>query len=233
IENIIRENLTLYFELETHPVIFENRELLEKMIQAKFLRYTMGCESGSNSLLKRMGRNSNSRQIIGSVKRIVESGGIVLTSWISNLPGESDSEFKETQDLMYNVVKVGGFIYWIENLHVLPGSQLYEKPQSWDIEVLLNNLEDWIRWSIFSKKYVNFDEVYKEPLNYLTHLNRNVSPKEMIDRFYSNRKLAFSLTPEMKSNLKNRFKNLNSDIVETEMQALDWYEKEGWTLWLF
>lgn len=75
IENIIREKFTLYFELETHPVIFENRELLEKMIQAKFLRYTMGCESGSNSLLKRMGRNSNSRQIIGSVKRIAERGG--------------------------------------------------------------------------------------------------------------------------------------------------------------
>ena len=32
----------------------------------------MGCESGSNSLLKRMGRNSNSRQIVDSVKRIVE-----------------------------------------------------------------------------------------------------------------------------------------------------------------
>jgi radical SAM superfamily enzyme YgiQ (UPF0313 family) len=233
IERIIRENFNLYFELETHPVILESKELLDKMIQAKFLRFTMGCESGSNSLLKRMGRKSNSRQIMGSVKRIVESGGIVLTSWISNLPGETAFDFKETQQLMSNVVKVGGLIYWVENLHVLPGSKLYENPQFWDIEVLLNNLEDWIRWSIFSKKYVDFDEVYEEPQNYLTHLNRNISAKEMIDRFYSNRKLALSLTPEMKSNLENRCKNLNSDIAETEMQTLDWYEKEGWTLWLF
>ena len=63
-ENIIRENFTLYFELETHPMIFENETLLEKMIQANFWRFTMGCESGSDSLLKRMGRNSDSKQII-------------------------------------------------------------------------------------------------------------------------------------------------------------------------
>jgi radical SAM superfamily enzyme YgiQ (UPF0313 family) len=233
IENIINENLTLHFELETHPVICENNRLIEKMIQAKFLRYTMGCESGSDSLLKRMGRHSNSRQIIESVKRIAERGGIVLTSWISNLPGETDSEFHETQEMLRTLVKAGGFVYWIENLHVLPGSKLYRDPEDWDIQVLLNSIEDWIRWSIFSKQYVNFDGAFAEPLNYLTHLNRNVAPQEMIERFYSNRKLALALMPDMKSNLENRFKNLPSDIIETEMQTLEWYERKGWKLWLF
>lgn len=135
--------------------------------------------------------------------------------------------------MLNNVVKAGGFIYWIENLHVLPSSQLYEKPQHWNIEILLKDLEDWIRWSILSKRYVTFEEAHKDPLNYLTHLNRNVSPEEMIERFYSNRKLALSLMPEMKFNLENRFKNLPSDILKTEMQALEWYESKGWKLWLF
>ena len=233
IENIIKENLALDYELETHPMIFEDTNLLEKMIQAKFLKFTMGCESGSDSLLKRIGRNSNSRQIVDSVKRIAEMGGIVLTSWISNLPGETYSEFQETQELMRHVVKMGGFIYWIENLHVLPGSEFYEKSRYWGIEVLLNNLEDWVRWSVISKKYVTFEEAYKEPLNYLTHLNKNISAEEMIERFYSNRELALSLIPEMKFNLQNRFKNLRLDIREAEAQALDWYESKGWKLWLF
>jgi len=233
IEGIIRENFTLYFELETHPVMFENKTLLEKMIQAKFWRFTMGCESGSDSLLKRMGRNSNSRQIIESVKRIAESGGIVLTSWISNLPGETDSEFQETQEILRRVVKEGGFIYWIENLHVSPGSQLYEKPQYWDIQIMLKKIEDWIGWSMNSKKYVSFEEARKNPLDYLTHLNRNITPEDMIERFYSNRKLALRLIPEMKHNLEYRFKNLNSANFKIEMQALDWYDKNGWKLWLF
>jgi radical SAM superfamily enzyme YgiQ (UPF0313 family) len=233
IENIIRENLTVYFELETHPVIFEKVELLEKMIQAKFLKYAIGCESGSNSLLKRIGRKSNSHQIIMSVKQIAEKGGIALTSWISNLPGETHSEFQETQEIMYQVVKAGGFIYWIENLHILPGSQLYEKPQNWDFEILLKNIEDWIRWSNLSKRYVSFEEAYNEPLNYLTHLNRIISPEKMIERFYSNRKLALSLIPEMKLNLTNKFMILPSDRLEIEIRALDWYKSKGWKLWLF
>jgi radical SAM superfamily enzyme YgiQ (UPF0313 family) len=233
IENIIRENLTFYFELETHPLIFENRKLLVKMIEAKFLRYTMGCESGSDSVLKRMGRNSNSRQILDSVKRIAQRGGIVLTSWISNLPGETNSEFKETQEVFKNVVKAGGFVYWVENLHVLPGTKLYAQPEIYRIEILKNNLEDWIEWSVFSKEYVNFDAVFAKPLKYLTHVNKNVSPHEMIERFYSNRKLARSLVPEMKLNLKDKLNNLPINIIETELKTLEWYEREGWKLWLF
>jgi radical SAM superfamily enzyme YgiQ (UPF0313 family) len=232
-ERIIGENFSLYFELETHPVIFENDTLLKKMIQAGFWRFTMGCETGSNSLLKRMGRRSNSQQIVDSVKRIAENGGIVLTSWISNLPGETDSDFMKTQEIMRQVVMAGGFIYWIENLHVSPGSQLFDKPRYWDIQILLNKLEDWIDWSLNSKKYVSFEEACKNPLDYLTHLSRNITAKEMVERFYSNRKLALKLIPEMKHNLKNRFKNLNTENYEIEMQALNWYEDRGWRLWLF
>ena len=147
--------------------------------------------------------------------------------------GETVSEFQETQELMTKVVKDGGFIYWIENLHVLPGSKLYENPHNWNIDILLKDLRDWIRWSVHSKKYVTFEEAHKEPLNYLTHLNKNSSPEEMIERFYSNRKLALKRIPEMKSNLKTKFRHLPIEILETEMQALEWYESKGWQLWLF
>ena len=232
-EAMIKENFNLFFELETHPIIFKEKKLLERMIQANFWRFTMGCESGSNSLLKRMGRRSNREQIIQSVKQIVDCGGIVLTSWISNLPGETASEFQETQDLMKHVVEIGGFIYWIENLHVSPGSQLYEFPRHWNIEIILNTLEKWIDWSMNSKKYVAREEARKHPLRYLTHLNQDATPEEMIERFYSHRKLARALMPAMKRNLHLRFKALHPDNFEIEMKALEWYESKGWKLWLF
>ncbi len=233
IENIIRENFNIYFELETHPVIFERSDLLDKMIAANFLRFTMGCESGSDSVLKRMGRKSNPTQILNSVKGIAQRRGIVLTSWISNLPGETESEFQDTQKIMQQVVEAGGFIYWIENLHVLPGTQLYENPENWDIEILLAGLQDWIRWSRFSKQYVSFEQAHKAPLKYLTHLNRSVSPQEMIERFYSNRKLALALIPKMRLNLENGFNHMPAEIFENEMQTLEWYERKGWNLWLY
>ena len=68
-------------------MIFDSRDFVEKMIGAKFIRFTMGCESGSNAVLKRMGRNADAATILNSVKNIADQGGIVLTSWISNLPG--------------------------------------------------------------------------------------------------------------------------------------------------
>jgi len=203
------------------------------MMEAKFLRFTMGCESGSDSVLKRMGRKSGSTQILDSVKGITERGGIVLTSWISNLPGETESEFQETQEIMRKVVGAGGNIYWIENLHVFPGTRLSENPEKWDIEILLTDLQDWIRWALLSKRYVNFEEASRAPLKYLTHLNKHISPEKMIERFYSNRKLALSLIPVMKSNLENRSGNLPSGICESELQNLDWYARQGWKLWLF
>jgi len=38
---------------------------------------------------------------------------------------------------------------------------------------------------------------------------------------------------KMKLNLENRFKNLPSDILETEMQTLEWFENKGWKLLLY
>jgi len=133
---------------------------------------------------------------------------------------------------MHQVVKAGGFIYWIENLHVLPGSKISQMPENYDIEIILNNLADWMRWSIESKKYVDFEEAFNEPLRYITHLNHNISPHEMIERLYSNRKLARSLIPEMKLNLQSRIEFLAPHLFEAEMQTLEWYESKGWQLWL-
>ena len=124
------------------------------------------------------------------------------------------------------------FVYWIENLHVLPGTKLYENPESWDIEILLTNLEDWMRWSIISKQYVSFDDARKEPVKYLTHINRNVSPQAMIERFFLNRKRALSLMPQMKLKLENSSRHLPSPMFAAEMQRLEWYETKGWKLWL-
>lgn len=233
LESIIGEDFDLYFELETHPVLFESQKLLEKMIQAKFWRFTMGCESGSDSLLRRMNRRSNAAQILSSVIRIAESGGIVLTSWISNLPGETAAEFLETQEILRRVVRAKGFVYWIENLHVSPGSRLHENPELWDIEILPRCLEDWIRWSMVSKRYVSFEEAIKNPLRYLTHVSKGLSPEAMMERFYSNRRLALLLMPEMKTNLLSGFPNLDRRNLDIEMETLNWYEGNGWKLWLF
>ena len=84
-----------------------------------------------------------------------------------------------------------------------------------------------------SKRYVSFEEAIKNPLRYLTHVSHRLSPEEMMERFYSNRRLALSLIPEMKNNLLSGFPNMDRRNLDIEMQTLNWYEGKGWKLWLF
>ncbi len=233
IEEIIRADFDLYFELETHPLVFADRRLLDRMVAAGFLRFTLGGESGSDRLLRRMGRRSNTRQIMHSVRQIAAAGGLAVTSWICNLPGETAADFKATQDLIADVAAAGGFVYWIENLHVLPGSPLHRSPEKWDMELLLKDLSEWFRWSLYSKSYVNFDDALKTPRKYLTHLNRNSTPEAMITRFYTLRRQARMLVPHMKRNLKAQAPHLPPALTRTERRNLDWYAERGWKLWLF
>ncbi len=230
---IIGEKLNLSFELETHPALFDDKDLLPKMVTAGFYRYTMGCESGSDALLKRMGRRSSSRQIMAGVRRIADAGGLAVTSWICNLPGETEADFAATTEMLARVVAAGGFIYWIENLHVLPGSRLYENPARWQIDILLARLTDWIRWAQISKTFVTPEEAAGDPQRYLTHRNHGTTPQEMIRRFYIQRGRARDLVPEMKANLADRADHLPPELVHTETQKLDWYAVKGWQLLLF
>jgi radical SAM superfamily enzyme YgiQ (UPF0313 family) len=233
IDRIIREDLSMTFELETHPAFFADSGLLRKMIAAGFHRFTMGCESGSDALLKRMGRRANRRQMMDSVKKIAKAGGLVVSSWICNLPGETESDFRATHEMLQNVVDAGGFIYWIENLHVLPGSRLHRNPKQWKIDILLNNLSDWVRWSLVSKTYVDPEDAARQPRDYLTHVNHDSTPGEMIRRLYAQRRLARDLVPAMQANLGDRAPHLPSELARTERQKLDWYEEKGWKLLLF
>jgi hypothetical protein len=233
IEKILQANLALTFELESHPALLADHRLLEKMIATGFHRFTLGCESGADTLLHRIGRHAKTGQFMESVKGIADVGGLAVTSWIGNLPGETLEEFQATKDMLRRVVAAGGFIYWIENLHVLPGSRLYMDPGKWQIEILLKTLADWVRWSLVSKTYVDPEDAIRAPRHYLTHLNANCTPQEMIRRFYALRRLARDLVPDMKKNLTDRSSHLPSELVGTEMQTLEWYETIGWQLLLF
>lgn len=233
IERLLQEELALFVELETHPALFASEALLPKMIEAGFRRFTVGAESGSDSLLNRLRRRVTCAQLFERVKRVAEAGGIVVTSWICNLPGETEADVRQTKRLIEDVVQAGGFVYWIENLHVLPGSRLYRNPAQWGIELLLKSPEDWIRWGQISKAYVAPAEALADPLRFLTHVNHATPPEEMMRRFFDLRRQARDLVPDMQQNLAARASRLPSALRRAEEERLEWFENRGWQLLLF
>ena len=116
---------------------------------------------------------------------------------------------------------------------LISGKKLYDNPQKFGIDNLFKTMEDWIEYAVLSKRYVDFNEIKKNPQEFLTHSDDNIPFDEMVNRLYSNRKLAQTLVSQMISNLENKFNNLPSYLISREKQVLDWYEKKGWELLLY
>ncbi|MCA9668912.1 MAG: radical SAM protein [Myxococcales bacterium] len=228
-EALAASGLDITVRLETHPVLFKRPELVRNLVDGGFVRFTMGCESASKSVLKRTGRGSSREQILDAVRLISDMGGMVLTAWIANLPGETASEFRETYEAMREVVALGGQIYWIENLMVTPGTKFADDPSAYDIDVLVNTLEGWQRWSQLSKRYVTEEEFAAKPREYLTHINTNSTPADMVKRFYQLRYLARDLVPDMRRNVERNMTG-NEYLYELEMGELGWFEEKGYLL---
>ena len=73
----------------------------------------------------------------------------------------------------------------------------------------------------------------EQPGDYLTHINHDSTPGEMIRRFYTQRRRARDLVPTMKANLADRSPYLPTALARTERQKMDWHEENGWKLLLF
>lgn len=212
----LRPNLT--FSIEGHPGMFSDPDLARRLVRAGFLRFSIGAESGSTGVLRRIGRNSTRDEILRAVRNISAAGGLVQTSWICNLPGETDAEFGESLDTMKQVADSGGQIYWIDPLIVLPDTPFSRCPQAHQIQPLLNSLEDWQRWSLLAKNEASTEDLRANPLRYLTHVNLNTSPEVMIDRFIRCRSLAVELVPQMKANAQRVLSRSGNAHAQEQLQ---------------
>lgn len=228
---IIKQKVDIYLRLETHPILFDY-DMTKLLIEAGFRRFTMGCESGDPDMLSASGRNYGTNRILKAVETIVEHGGIVLTSWIINLPNETRTQFDHTLKMMNEVADRGGLSYWIENLHVIPGSPLEKEEEKHKIKILLKTFADWRRWAFIAKSNIDFEDALEQPEKYLTHLATNASPREMMERFIEARMFAKELIPKKINFLMNR-KDLPTEIAAVEMAGLHWYQKAGYRMLVF
>jgi radical SAM superfamily enzyme YgiQ (UPF0313 family) len=228
---IIKQKVGIYLRLETHPILFDD-DMTKLLIEAGFRRFTMGCESGDTEVLAASGRKYTADRVLKAVETIVRHGGIVLTSWIINLPNETRKQFDGTLRLMRDVAELGGLSYWIENLHVLPGTPLEKNADKANIRLLLRTFQDWRRWAFLAKSNIDFEHALAHPESYLTHLAANASPREMIERFIEARLFARDLMDRKMSILSMR-KDLPPEISIVEMAGLKWFRESGYRMLVF
>lgn len=221
-KKIKKENFDLLFELEAHPLLFK-KETTKKLVDANFLSFIAGCESGSNKILRIIKRNLTKENILDAVKNVTENNGVILTSWIANLPYENNNDFQETLGTMKKIVEMGGHIHWIENLAIIHGSELYEKAEQFKIVPSLKSFSDLIKVVPQAKTFVDFKEIEDDPIKYLKYEDKTKSFSERVRRFKEMRLLAANTADICIGKLiKNKF--INSSVANRKIRELKDYK---------
>jgi len=84
-------------------------------------RIAIGAQTGSDSLLKAIGRGHTSEDVLNSVETLTKHGFKVDVDYIFGLPGETDEDIQATLNHISRVLKLGGKAH-IHTFIPLPGT---------------------------------------------------------------------------------------------------------------
>ena len=108
--------------------------LLQKMKAAGCFTLNLGLESGSDSILKRMGKGFTVQDMEKALKQIFESGINTMGNFIAGFPGETEADLLATMDFIKrNRPWICG-VTSVNTCIVLEGSPLFLGAKSFDIQ---------------------------------------------------------------------------------------------------
>lgn len=114
-------------------------ELLKQMKQAGCIQIEYGFESGSDTALRRLGKNASLEQNRRAVRLMREAGLRIFADIMVGLPGETEEEFRQTLQ----------FIRWARP-EILSASRLGPLPGTLIFDKLPAQQQNNIDWSEFS-----------------------------------------------------------------------------------
>jgi radical SAM superfamily enzyme YgiQ (UPF0313 family) len=171
-EKIVGINMTAI------PGILDS-ETLDELSTAGVYNIDYGVESGSDRVLEIIKRPTSTKTIVDAVKKTIAKGIIPWTFWLTGLPGERPEDIDETLTLIHETTNVGGLPKWVTPLIVLPGTELFERAQAFNIKLLLKSFEDFSIFSELERKAVSW---YPEAISHETeHMDRYEILKRSFD----------------------------------------------------
>ncbi len=123
---IIEEKLNISFRFKSRTNSI-NEELVTKAKQAGAYLISLGMESGSQEILKRMNKKTKIEKNILACKTVMNAGIQLNTGWIIGYPGETPETVRKTTDLILSVKPTTANI---GRLVPYPGTTVYEEAKA-------------------------------------------------------------------------------------------------------
>jgi len=125
-DEIIRRNIkTSFFASGGKPSVVD-RDILVKMKQAGFKRISYGIESGSQTILNIMKKQTTVEDNYRAVTLMKEVGIPITVNIVFGMPGESERTMDETRDFLISL-DIPSNIYYAALCTPYPGSSLFEQ----------------------------------------------------------------------------------------------------------
>jgi radical SAM superfamily enzyme YgiQ (UPF0313 family) len=117
-------------------------ELVRKIAKTNGQRFNFGIESGSNKILKLMGKMFEIEKAYDLFERLHRHKVSFSINLIIGFPGETDEDFEQTRHLAHLVRKYTNHVH-INPCIVLKGTELFNNPEKWDITLPHNFVTEW------------------------------------------------------------------------------------------
>ncbi|WP_455278502.1 B12-binding domain-containing radical SAM protein [[Eubacterium] cellulosolvens] len=205
----------LGFNMTAFPGIFD-ADLLKEISKAGVYSIDYGIETGSNRVLRKIGRPYSKEEVLESVKTTISKGIIPFTWWMTGFPDEKNEDIIETSELIRKTIEIGAIPRWITPLVVFPGTELFEKAQQFGIKLRLKSFQDF---SIFSDLE---EKAYSWHPEAISHETKFQNPHDILkNTLYLKRKIFNSRKMIVKNFLEEHVKaiishhpKINSEMIE-------------------
>lgn len=141
-----------------------DKNLLKKMRSAGCTHLVFGAESGSDKIIKKMGKKFTSEDTKKVIKNTHKSGIEVVLNLMVGFPGETEKDFKKTLKFVKDNKEYIDVIAGISTCFSIQNSLLHEKPERYGIDITMDN-------SIYRWKDKEGND-YKERMRRVRKLNK-------------------------------------------------------------
>jgi anaerobic magnesium-protoporphyrin IX monomethyl ester cyclase len=151
-------------------------DTIRMLKEAGFNEIEFGGESGSDTTLSRIKKDTNSEQIIHSIKKCKYNGLKSFTSFMIGFPGESSEEMSKTIDVIDKIMIIDPRGARINGLFIFtpyPGTELYDMViKDWGYKAP-TSLEEWSVFELYDASNITWlDDKTKKNLQTISTIIR-------------------------------------------------------------